>query len=290
MLATAIILNYNNYADLKKCLQSLAGQELPAGCRLKIMIIDNNSGDESTLKIKAEFPEHTYIFNSENLGFSKGVNQGLKASFIESDYFLLMNNDASLEKTGLKKLLDISGDIVGPTIFYAFEPAKIWQAGGYYQKIKMNISVPLKNKALPISLRPQAVDFLSGCVLLINKRTLETIGFFDENFFFYGEDLDFCLRAQKAGLKIIYAPEISAWHNIQDIAKSRTSPFVLENLAKSYWLINRKHFPRLLPYSFILFYFAYTPFRLYQIIKGGGSLKNISAWLKGGRAGQKQKI
>lgn len=290
MTIRVIILNYNNYHDLKNCINSLLHQSLPAEYKLEMLIIDNNSRDGSTLKLKSEFPDLSYIFNDENKGFAKGVNQGIKQYLDTSDYFLLVNNDAELEKECLHKLIEEGADITGPTIFYKNKAEKIWQAGGYYQKSRMNIQSPLKNKKLPKNIGSHKVDFLSGCVLLINKQTIEKIGLFDEDFFFYGEDLEFCLRAKKSDLKIVYSPNASAWHNIEDISQSRTSPFVLNNLAKSYFLIIRKHFPAFLVYGIFLFLFLYTPFRLYQLIKGKNKISNIFYWFKGGISGIKKAL
>jgi GT2 family glycosyltransferase len=290
MQITAIILNYQNYKDIRQCVLSLEGQTLPNNYQLKILIIDNSPSDEDTKRLQLEFSQHNYIFNDENKGFAKGVNQGIKQYLGGSDYFLLVNNDAELEKECLHKLLEEKADITGPTIFYKNKTNKIWQAGGYYQKSRMNIQSPLKNKKLPKNIGSHKVDFLSGCVLLINKQTIEKIGLFDENFFFYGEDLDFCLRAKNSGLKIVYSPNSSAWHNIEDISQSRTNPFVLDNLAKSYFLIIRKHFPAFLVYGIFLFLFLYTPFRLYQLIKGKNKISNIFYWFKSGKDGIFKKI
>lgn len=290
---SAIILNHNNYSDLKNGLQSLQAQSLPADYKLKIIIIDNGSADDSTRRLRREFPQPNFIFNHENLGFAAGVNQGLKISLAASDYFLLLNNDASLEPTGLSKLLAVMDDSValaGPTIFYRQDPALIWQAGGYFRLSKMGVSVPLKNKTRPGGETPQTVDFLSGCVLLINKTALKTLGFLDEKFFFYGEDLDLGLRAKQTGYRVIYVPLASAWHKIAPGGASRSSAWALNNLAKSYFLIIRKHFPALLTYGVFLFVFIYTPLRLYQIIKGRNRMKNILAWFSGGFSGLNTKL
>ncbi|NCB20878.1 MAG: glycosyltransferase family 2 protein [Clostridia bacterium] len=290
MQITAIILNYNNYDDLKKCIASLLEQSLPQNFTLNYLIIDNGSIDGSSQRIKEEFPRFNYIFNTKNLGFSKAVNQGMKKFYEKSDYFLLVNNDAKLDKDCIAKLLESKADISGPSIFYTNNPNVLWQSGGSYKIKKMNIEVPLKNKQLPVTIKNIEVEFLSGCVMLINKETIGKIGFFDESFFFYGEDVDFCLRAKKNNLKVIYVPYSYAWHNIQSISSSRTSPFVLSNLAKSYFLIIRKHHPLLLPYGIILFIFLYTPFRFYQIIEGCNNYNNIFSWLSGGMKGLTKKI
>lgn len=291
MKITAIILNYKNYLDAKECILSLQNQSLPADCMLNILIIDNASGDSSTHKLQAEFPQHRYIFNEENLGFAKGVNQGIKLAQSDSDYFLLVNNDAELAPDCLAGLIKESDGkaITGPAIYYKKEPDIIWQGGGYFSKLRMNIIVPDKNQAKHDS-ASLVVDFLSGCVLLIPKSAIDIIKGFDENFFFYGEDLDFCLRAKKNNIAIKYCPRLSASHNIERAAISRTSPFVLENLAFSFILILRKHFKSQALYGLILFFFVYTPFRIYQIFIGGGKLRNIYFWLKGGLKACKKTI
>ena len=231
--------------------------------------------------MQKDFPEFYYIYNKSNLGFSKAVNQGIK-TFENSNFFLLINNDAFLSPNCLKELIKSSEDaaIVGPRIFYKDNPNIIWQGGGFFKKIKLGISVPEKNKIAKNN-KNVKVDFLSGCVILIPKKAYSKIGLFDEKFYFYGEDLDYCLRAKKNGVKIIYVPKATAYHNIKKIEQSRTNPFVLENLAISYFLIIRKHFRILLLYGIFLFIFAYTPFRLIQIFKGGNNYKNIIFWFRG---------
>ena len=296
MKITAIILNFNNYEDLKECLKSIELQDANKEHEINVVIIDNNSEDESTQKIKIEFPKHEYIFNTENLGFSKGVNQGIKKTWNNSDLFILINNDAYLEASCINELLSSIEEfdnvgISGPKIFYKHKPEIIWQSGGFFKKIKMGISVKDKNKEFKKTKKKfNDVDFVSGCIMLLNKKMLEKIGLFDENFFFYGEDLDICLRAKKLGFRVIYNSEATSWHNIKEITKTRTSPFVLENLSKSYALIAKKHYPNLIVYSSLIFLLLYTPFRMLQIIIGGNNILNIKFWIKGFFDGLKIKI
>ncbi|MBN2884517.1 glycosyltransferase family 2 protein [Patescibacteria group bacterium] len=288
---TAIILNYKNYQDVFNCILSLKKQILNQEQKLDILIIDNGSQDDNTHKLKKKFPQYSYIFNPTNLGFARGVNQGIEFTRADSDYFLLVNNDAELAPNCLAKLIKESrGEaLAGPAICYKNKPDVIWQAGGFFSQLRMNIINPFKNKHYS-SQGTQTADFLSGCVLLIPKKIIQRLGLFDEKFFFYGEDLDYCLRSKQAGINCLYCAEARAWHNIDDIATSRSSAFVLENLAFAYTLILKKHFPKLKIYGYILFYLLYSPFRLYQIIKGGHRLINIFSWFKGGNRARKIKI
>jgi len=282
MQITAIILNYRNYKDIKQCILSLENQKIDTNYNLHILIIDNGSQDQNTKQLQQDFPQHQFVFNNTNFGFAKAVNQGIKLTQKQSDYFLLVNNDAELATDCLGTLITNSNHsaITGPAICYKNDPEKIWQSGGFFSKLRLNTLNPLKNKPYKKQ-APQKVDFLSGCVLLIPKKIILKLGLFDENLFFYGEDLDYCLRAKFNKIDINYCAEARAWHNIEDIASSRTSAFVLENLAFSYIYIIKKHFPYLKLYGYFLFIFAYSPFRLYQIIKGRNNIKNIFYWFEG---------
>ena len=287
---TVIILNYKKYEDLHRAISSVNNQIGLNNLEIKIHITDNASGDENTKKIQQCFPLNSYMYNKENLGFARAVNQAIKLN-IGSDYFMLLNDDAEIAPDCLKNLLKNNQQdaIVGPAIFYKSKPDTIWQGGGYFNKYKLGIIIPEKNKRL-LKENRENVDFLSGCVILIPKKLIEKIGYFDEKFFFYGEDLDFCIRAKKSGFKIIYERKAHAWHNIEDISKDRTSPFVLENLAIAYFLIIRKHFKIFRFYGIFLFVFLYTPFRFFQILKGGGNIQSIKYWILGGKIGWQKKI
>ena len=292
MKISAIILNYNNYQDLKACLASLKSQELPDGSELRIMIIDNGSHDASTAKIQMEEPQFIYLFNPDNLGFARAANQGFAQLWSETDFFLLVNNDASLAPDCLRQLLAAQKDrpgLSGPAILYKDKPDTLWQGGGYFWKLRMNIAMPGKNQELKEK-GSRPTDFLSGCVLLIGRTTLAGIGLLDERFFFYGEDLDLCLRAKKAGYPITYVPTARAWHNLRSASADRSNPFVLYHLAYAYFLNIRRHFPKLISYGLFLFFFLYSPFRLGQIIKGGHGAKSIAAWFQGGVKGLTKKL
>lgn len=287
----AIIVTLNNYDDTKDCLISLLDSDLRlAG----IVVVDNGSTDGSIEKLKKHFfcvPNVHFIVNNRNLGFAKGVNIGLRfAASQNAHYIALLNNDVIIDKNCLKLLVEESHrrssvGIAGPRIHYFKSPECIWHGGGYFNYLKAGVSIPEKNKKIKNETygnKAKEVTFISGCVMLIKSSVFDKIGFFDEDYFLYEEDLDFCLRTLRAGFKILYVPYAKAWHKIDSVAKDRTSAFVLYHMARSRLLVLRKNFSLLyFFYGLFIHLFLYTPFRFWQILQGSKSLESIFAWLHG---------
>lgn len=283
-----IILSWNNYEDIKSCIDSIKNSKiLPE----KIVIVDNNSTDGSIEIICKDYANENMIHiirNQENYGFAKGVNIGINYALEEdAEYIFLLNDDAILAPDCFNELLsaiNFSSDIglSTPRIFYA-NSHRIWQGASYFSFLKAGVISVEKNKLIQdCSSEQRIVSCATGCALLIRREVIESIGLFDSNFFFYFEDLDFTLRAKDAAFKITYVPSAKVYHKLEDISKDRTSAFVMYNLAKNNLIFIYKNFSILyFIYAFILHMIAYTPYRMYQIIKGSQSLKSAKAWFKG---------
>jgi len=290
----AIILNYNNYLDTKECIESIRRSSQPVNC---IVLIDNGSIDGSINELEKEYELDSkikIIKSKTNLGFARGVNLGIKQALTNNaKYILLVNNDAIIDIECLNNLCKVCKKnknigIVGPRIFYFRDSGRIWQGGGYFSKLKSGVIVPEKNllaKQCMTNIEKE-VDFLSGCVMLVSRMVFEKIGLFDEDFFFYSEDVDFCLRAKKAGFKLFYVPSATAWHKISNINKDRTSPFVLYHLSRSRLIMLHKNFNfYYFIYGILVHLLVYTPYRLWQVLNGSRQVKAICAWLKGTKDG-----
>jgi len=292
----AVILTWNNYDDTKECLDSLLSSklQLPA-----IIVVDNGSQDGSIEKLKQDFADTEnicFILNEQNLGFAAGVNIGLKSALKQDpDYIFLLNNDAVIDKECIEHLEKEArkaprAGIIGPRILYFNDPRRIWHGGGYVSRIKTGVIIPEKNKlAEECGTETREVTFLTGCAMLIKREVFETIGLFDEDYFLYEEDLDFCLRASRAGFKLLYVPSAKVWHKIEAIAKDRTSPFILYHMARSRILMLRKNFPwPYFLYGVFVHLLFYTPFRFLQIFQGAQPPKGAWAWVRGTWAGLQQ--
>lgn len=231
MKLSIIIINFNNVNDTKKCLLSLEKAD-KSNLELATIIVNNTSNRKNLSSLKKEFPKKIFIDNKNNIGFAQGNNVGIQQALTaKSDYVLLLNNDTLVDKKFLLQLVEaINNDdkigIVCPKIYFAsgFEFHKnryqknqlgrvLWYAGGLidWQNILPShrgvdkVDTGQYDKAVETA-------FATGCCMLVKKQVFEKIGFFDNKYFLYWEDIDFCQRAKKADFKILYTPSSVIWH------------------------------------------------------------------------------
>lgn len=284
----AVLLNWNSYDFTAPCIASLKRSMYPFA---RIVVVDNGSKDGSIERLKAEFadPQMLFIRNARNEGFSGGMNIGFRAALEDgADMVFSVNNDTEVDPACLGLLVRALDErprcgVAGPTIYYHARSDTIWQAGGSFVPLRVGISVPLKGKtASDIPDAPREVSFLTGCAILIRSALLRTIGLLDTDYFFYGEDVDYDLRVTQSGSTLMYVPRASVWHKIDEVAKDRTSPYVLYHLARSTALLYRKRFsPPYRWYAYGVQLGLYTPFRAWQILKGGAGTESLQAWVRG---------
>lgn len=214
---TIAILNYNSGEYLSKCLQSIKNVHDEAN--ITVIAIDNNSTDDSFNLTKEKFKNVKFVQNEENVGFSKGYNKTLKE--IKSEFVLLLNPDCLLEKGVVKKVLEnfekfgnagaISCKIIlpnGKTDLTAHRGFPTPMASFMYA---------LGNDKFyhltdTLSDEIHEVDAISGAFFFTKKSILEEVGFLDERFFLYGEDIDLSLRIKNKGYKILYDPSVKITH------------------------------------------------------------------------------
>lgn len=249
-----IVLNYNGKNCLSACLRSLNRLEYS---NREIIIVDNCSSDDSLLTAERMFPQHTFVRNTKNEGFAKGMNIGIRLALARgAEWCWLVNYDAETDPVALTQLIAEAqkhpeAGLLSPVI-YEKESARPWFAKGEIDFFRMRAihGQPNQEESSSESYRS---EFLTGCALLIKKELIETIGFLDERFFLYYEDADYSLRATQAGFTCLVVPRASVWHSEESLLRSGKTYF----LVYSGLLFFEKHA------SFLLrpYFFAYVTIR-----------------------------
>ncbi|MBU3924528.1 glycosyltransferase family 2 protein [Patescibacteria group bacterium] len=252
-----IILNWNGWQDTLECLDSLTKIFYP---NYEVIVIDNNSTNESAAKLKVkseklkvEGKNFKLIENKENFGFAGGNNPGIKyAVENKSDYVLLLNNDTIVDPDFLEKLVkagesDQNFGIIGPKIYYESDKNRIWFGGGYFSWLGGGRHMEYdKIDDKPLDEAIKEVDFMTGCCFLIKREIIEKIGPMNEDFFLYYEDTEWSLRARKNGYKVIYAPSSHIWHKISRSVKPKTNPIVHYYHIRNALLLSKLHAPKII--------------------------------------------
>lgn len=226
---TINIVTWNSLTYLPYCLSSIYKQTFKD---FSVLIIDNASGDGTTDFIQNNYPQVRTLRNTQNLGFSKAHNQGIKLT--KSPYILVMNPDIILSPNFLEiivKAAEVQADyqsFSGKTLKFHFQPDDLREVT-FTDKIDSIGIQPHKNRSFT-NLGENETDqgqyeqkrevFGSAGHLVLFKRTaLERVSFkgeyFDEDFFIYKEDIDLAWRFQLNGLKALYLPSAVAYHHRQ---------------------------------------------------------------------------
>lgn len=245
-LVSIIVLNWNGKKVIRQSLDSIRKLEYP---NIEVIVIDNNSTDGSTEIIRKEFSEFLLVRNSKNLGFAAGMNVGIRKA--RGEMILLYNNDAIVHPRSLsilanRALSDDTIGMVGGLILY-YEPSDmIWSLGGMFDLVSGIIwSEGLGKKLTEIAIDNRLITdvaYLSGCVLLVKKEVINKIGLLDEEEFLGGDDIDWCLRANRAGYKCVLDPSAVMWHIGSHSKRQLPLKSYLER-QKSDFRIILSHFP-----------------------------------------------
>ncbi len=259
-----VIVSYNGGKKIAECLESLKRADVPKDWQIKILVVDNGSTDNTVRNVKrrvtplrSETSELRWgqgglqvIENEKNLGFAVGCNIGIKEALANnSQAVILLNQDTIVEKDFLIALLENKADIVAPVIKFRRQGKWRYDFGG---KVNFLIGRTTHLTSYFSSvLGASGLDYVSGCAMRIKKQVFEKIGLFDEKFFLYFEDTDFCLRAKKAGFKIVVEPKSIVLHKLTD--PQQRDKFQNIHLIKSNLFFISKHIgwpQRLLAYFY----------------------------------------
>jgi GT2 family glycosyltransferase len=248
-----IILNWNGKKDTIECLDSLKKIRY---FNYEIVIVDNGSTDGSVECFKKLYPKIELIENKKNLGFAEGNNVAIRR-IIErgTDYVLLLNNDTIVDPDFLVELVNVlkndsSIGIAGPTVYYYKEKDNIQSAGGKICWYKGK-APHLRNKNDMKINEIRDVDYIMGCSLMAKSELFKIIGYLNKDYFAYWEETEWCVRAKRAGYRIINVPAAKVWHKGGATSK-KTSGFQEYQMTRNMFWFMKKHASKIQYLMFII--------------------------------------
>lgn len=243
MPISIIIVTYNRWQDTRECLASLFAASGPP---IHVIVLDNGSTDETLESLPLEFPGVELIHNPSNLGYAEGNNVGLCRVIAQgAEFAMILNNDVVVAADWLEALsaalrADPQAAMAGPLVLYADEPTLIQSAGGVLPNDWHSYHRGANESDAHQYVASERVDWLTGCAILVRCDALKRIGLLDPAFFMYGEDVDWGVRARRAGYHVLFAPEARVWHKgvQRDYAPA---PYVTYYTARNELEMIRKH-------------------------------------------------
>lgn len=222
-MLSIIIVNWNGDKFLHNCLQSLFTKSSWGSYACEIIVIDNNSADDSVQMVTQVFPCVRLVKNNENFGFATASNQGIKIT--EGEYILLLNNDTLIQQpncfANMLSFLEDNPDvgILGCRLVY---PDGTIQSDGErfnttWEIFKSQVLFSKTWRRILARKNIQAqkfheADYISGACLMTRREVFRDCGLLKEDYFMYGEDMEFCYRVQSSGWKVGVLNDVEIIH------------------------------------------------------------------------------
>ena len=283
---TVVIPNYNGEKFMKDCLDSLLAQRSAEddGPDFDIIIVDNGSTDASPGIIKGFMsPRLRLIRLDKNYGFSRAVNEGIKAS--ESEYVILLNNDTVVMPDFVDKLAKaIEADdkifSVNARMLKMSEPEKLDSAGDLYCALGWAFA---RGKDKQASLYDKRSDIFSACAgaAIYRRPVFDEIGYFDEEHFAYLEDVDIGYRARINGYRNVYEPEAAVLHAGSGSSGSRYNKFKIDLSSRNNVYVVYKNMPLIQLLINLPFLAAGTFIKVLFFVKKGEGITYLRGLCKG---------
>lgn len=242
MKVTVVIPNYNGKHFMKPCLESLSRQT----CReFDILVVDNASTDGSIEYMKEEYPEIHCICLEKNYGFSRAVNEGIRAS--HTPFVILLNNDTTVDPHYIEEMLKAiqkSKRIfsVSSKMIQMYHPDLIDSAGDLYTLLGWGVC---RGAGRPVSNYTEPDTIFTACAgaAIYRRSVFKKIGLFDETHFAYLEDIDIGYRARIYGYQNTYCPAALVYHVGSGTSGSKYNSFKVRLSARNSVYLNYKNMP-----------------------------------------------
>ncbi len=225
MRVSVIIVTYNSANVIRACLASLA-PDVQSGL-LEVVVVDNASADGTPDLVRREFPWARVVAGRDNVGYSKGVNVGIREA--RARYLFILNPDTVVKRGAVAKLLEYMDanpgvGIAGPKLVFEDGTVQLSCRRFYTFAVLVLRRTPLgKLFKNPKPVRDhlmldfdhastREVDWLLGAAMFVRREAVDSVGMMDERFFLYFEDVDWCYRMKQRGLSVVYVADAVVEH------------------------------------------------------------------------------
>lgn len=253
-LVSALIVNYNVRASLLDALRALYAS---SGVSVEAIVVDNASNDGSADAVEAEFPQVTVIRLHENVGFGRANNAGLESC--RGDLVLLLNPDVMVDKNCGRNLAGFlstttEAGAAGPNLQrpdgrpdLAARRAFPSPTSALYRFAGLSRLFPRSRRFNRYNLGHLSMDSVheidagTAACLMVRRTVIDQVGFFDPDYFMYGEDLDLCYRIRQGGWKIYYVPDAVAVH-LKGTSTRQAAGRMRYEFHRAMWVFHGKHY------------------------------------------------
>jgi N-acetylglucosaminyl-diphospho-decaprenol L-rhamnosyltransferase len=240
---SVVVVTLNSMPYLERCLEGVAGYE--------VVVVDHGSTDGSVELVRERFPRARLI-EQENRGFGAGMNTGMRAA--AGRYFLLLNADAWPVGDGVERLRAFADEhpeagVVGPRLLHpdgSLQPSvrgfpTLWRlATEFFFLRKLAPRSRLFNAFYGAGFDHRSVreaEWLGGACLLVRREAADAVGPFDEDFFLFSEEVDWCYRFRQAGWKVLFYPGAEFVH----VIGAAYNPSLFDELVRAHVRYFAKH-------------------------------------------------
>lgn len=236
------ITNWNGRDFVIDCLRSIFKQNYPKNL-LEAIVVDNASTDGSVEAIKKEFPEVRILVQKKNIGFTAGMNVGLKAA--RGKYIMILNNDEVLDKNCILELVKIAEKdnkiaLAGAKIYSMDNPKEIQSMYGFLNRKTMHSKFVGRGEID----KGQYEDIVDDATFvsfssIVRNNIIKKIGYMDERYFIYFEDTDLMAKMKDAGYKLVFVPKAKIWHK-GAVSLGRENPQIIYYVQRNNLIIRDK--------------------------------------------------
>jgi hypothetical protein len=251
MSIAVVVVTYNSRADVERCLEAIYAQ---AADGTEVIVVDNASNDGTAALVRARFPQARVIANTQNAGFGAANNQAIRAT--TGEHAILVNPDCELAPGTLDGLVRFMARhpraaVAGGRLRYAdggfqhsaFRFPTLAQIFLDFFPLNWRLADSRWNGRYPRGWDERAfeIDFPLGALMCVRRAAIDQVGLFDERFFMYVEEVDWCYRFKRAGWEVWHCPDAVAVHHGGHSTRQRAAAMFVE-LHRSRLRFYRKHY------------------------------------------------